>query len=257
MYQVGQDDGHLVNVNMCIYSWPGGGKTVLWGSGNEHVAILESDPEGVQAARSQGFTPHVIPVTDYDDLIAAYEYVKHDMPKEHPEVSWVTWDSLTLFQDRALIDDVLMDAAAANPKQSEDVASMREYLINMNRIGKYVRMFVDLPINFGVSCHVMPDVTPDGEIIYMPAVQGKGMPSKIAGYMNVVGYLGIKADGTRRLLTETQEHYFAKDRFHALRTGSKGYIDDPTLPKIQKLVNASRKASGSPARRSTRSKAAK
>ena len=230
-------------INMCVYSWPGAGKTVLWGSGDKTVAIMDSD-DGIDSALAQGSSALVLPVTEYDDLVNAYEWVRHDMPKERPDIKWVTWDSLTLFQNRALIDEITVEAHDQNPKQSEDVASMREYLINMNRIGKFVRMFMGLPVNFGISCHVVVDQDPEGNLLYMPAVQGKNMPSLIAGYMNVVGYLGQTPTGTRRLLTQPTGHYFAKDRFDALQTGGKGFLDNPTLPMIDRLIKGRRAKPG-------------
>lgn len=223
-------DSHL---NMIVYAHPGTGKTVFWGTGGERMLIMDSDG-GIDSARAFGSTARFAPVTDYDSLLEVYEWVKHEaIPKK--ELDFVVWDSLTLFQDRALIDDVLKDAAAKNPRQDPHVASQREYLVNMNRIGEMVRLFVDLPINFGFSAHVLPVPDPEGEIVYMPMITGKGMAAKISGYMNVVGYLAAK-DGKRRLLTQPKEHYYAKDRFNKLKTNGKGYIDDPTLPMIARLI---------------------
>lgn len=124
---------------------------------------------------------------------------------------------------------------------------MREYMINMNRISRYVRMFVDLPYNFGVSCHVMTTTESGGDgTIFMPQVQGKNMPSKIAGYMNVVGYLDkakVKDDAgkersVQRMLFQRQGRYYAKDRFNCLVP----YMDKPTLPKVDEKVSEWRKA---------------
>lgn len=237
-------------INMCVYSYPGAGKTVLWGTGDESVWIMDSD-DGIDSAIAQQSKARFTPVTDYDTLATMAEYFAHDVAREHPEVRWVVWDSLTLFQDRALIDEITVQAHDDNPKQPEDIASMREYLINMNRIGKYLRMFVGMPINFGVSCHVQVESDPEGELIYMPAVQGKNMPSKTAGWMNVVGYYGETPSGNRRLLTQRTGHYFAKDRFNALRTGGKGHLDNPTLPQIEGLIRGTRASApaASPRRR--------
>lgn len=223
----------LSTINLCLYAHPGEGKTVLAGT-SERALIMDCDSGGTLAAKQQGSTAHAVPVTDYDQLTEVYDHIRND---KHP-YKWVWWDSLTLFQERVLIDDILVDAHAENPRQSEDVASQREYLINMNRIGKFIRMFADLPINFGVTCHVMISEDPsDGSVLYMPYVQGKGMPSKVSGYMNVVGYLGLKKNSSsRRLLTQRFGKFFAKDRFNALGK----YVDDPTIPKLETLINKSR-----------------
>lgn len=242
LHQIGGDDPALKFIRMCLYAHPGEGKTAFWGTGNDSVLFLDSDPGmGTQTAYSLGSNAYVMPVIDYDDLETAYQFVKHDLRKEMPSVRWVVWDSATLFQDRALIDDVMPDAVAENPRQEEFVPSKREYLINMNRMGRYFRQFVELPINFGVSAHVMVTADPDGgSTLYMPQVQGKNMPSKLTGYMNVVGYMGkatVDDKKVQRILFRREGKFYAKDRFNALGA----HVDKPTLPKIEGLIEAARK----------------
>ena len=238
MAQLNVDDEQLHSINMCIYSHPGEGKTAFWGSGNNRVLLLDSDPGmGSQTAKALGSTCYVMPVLDYDDLHTAYEYVKNDLTRDYPGVVWVVWDSITLFQDRVLIDEIMPDAVAENPRQEEFVPSRREYLINMNKIGRYVRLFVDMPhINFGCSAHVEITQDSDGKTLYMPQVQGKNMPSKIAGYMNVVGFMD-KAETAdkkkvQRILFSRVGKFYAKDRFNAIGN----FMDKPTLPKVQELI---------------------
>lgn len=233
-------------INMLVYAYPGEGKTPLWGTGGNSMLIMDSDG-GLDSARSLGSTAQSAQVTDYRELDEIYEYVKN----EKHEFTWVVWDSLTLFQDRTLIDEIMVDAVADNPNQDVDVPAVRHYLKNMNRIGKYVRAFAALPINFGISCHVMADFDQDGNPVLQPLVQGKGMSSKVSGYMNVIGFLG-KAETpekkqVQRLLTAKVGKYFARDRFNALTP----FVDKPTIPKIEGLINAKKeevaaKASGSP-----------
>lgn len=258
MYRA-DEDSPLVpkGANVGIMAFPGVGKTVLWGTGGERTIIMNSDSAAsIVSARRSGSKAHIIPVLDYDDLATAIEWVKNEgIPKG--EVDWLVWDSLTLFQDRVLIDDVLVDAHMENPRQSEDVASQREYLINMNRIGKYVRMLMELPCNVGISFHVMTGTDPDGNNVWMPMLQGKKgeFASYICGYLNVVAYMGVTKSGGRRLITDRgyAPDYFVKDQFHALRTDGKGYLDNPTLPKIDSLIKAVQgPASAAPVRRRRR-----
>lgn len=237
MAQLNVDDQQLHSINMCLYSHPGEGKTALWGSGNNSVFLMDSDPGmGSQTAKALGSKCYVMPVIDYDDLHTAYTFVKEDLRRELPEVRWVVWDGITMFQDRALIDEIMPDAIAENPRQEEFVPSRREYLINMNKIGRYARLFVDMPyINFGCSAHVEITQDSDGKTLYMPQVQGKNMPSKIAGYMNVVGYMDkAESEGSlvQRILWLRQGKFYAKDRFGALGK----HMDKPTLPRIQEAI---------------------
>lgn len=228
-------------INMMVYGHPGEGKTPFWGTGNERLLIMDSD-HGFESAAAQGSKASVVSATNYDDVLEVYDWLRVE---GHKEYDWVVWDSLTLFQERVLIDEIMVDAVADNPNQDEFVPSMRQYLINMNKLGRYVRDFVDLPMNFGISCHVLNDRDPDGAAVYMPAIQGKGMPSRISGYMNIIGYLGHaqigEGDGKttiQRMLTQKVGKFYARDRFQACGL----YVDEPTVPKIEALVNAKKAA---------------
>lgn len=236
-------DAETSTINMLIYGHPGTGKTPLWGTGGERLLIMDSD-DGYESAIASGSKAQRAPATSYDEVEDLYEWLKHE---GHKELDWVVWDSLTLFQDRTLIDDLTSDAHAQNPNQSEWVPSKREYFVDHNRIGNLVRRFVALPINFGISCHVMIDVdASDGSTLWQPAVQGKGMSSKVSGYMNVIGLLGNAIIGkkpdtrtVKRLLTQQEGKLYARDRFGALGH----HMDDPTIPKLTAMINAKRQGS--------------
>lgn len=227
-------------IKMLAYSHPGEGKTVFWGTGGTDVLFINSDPEGTIAARAQGHNFHQVNAFDYDELQEVYDWLKGDRPNYF---RWIVWDSLTLFQDAVLIDDIMPEAVAQQPRQEEFVPSKREYLINMNKIGRFVRQFCKLPYNVGISCHVMTTTESGGDgTLFMPQVQGKNMPSKISGYMNVVGYLGksqvSKTDPTvvQRMQFLRQGRHYAKDRWSALGV----HMDRPTLPKVEALIEAKR-----------------
>lgn len=228
-------------INMGVYGWFGSGKTPMIGTG-EDTLILDADV-GVQSAQASGSKATVMPVLTYAELQQAYEYLAYGTHS----FKWVWLDSISLFMDRGLVDDILVEAAEQNPRQSKDVASQREYLVQQNRIGTHVRQFCALPINFGWTAHVMTTVEAEtGEVIYMPMIPGgKGeFSSKICGYMNVVAYLGKTSSGKPRLITGRTDHYYARDRFFALNSGGKPHIDNPTIPTIEALIEQKRKSSG-------------
>lgn len=241
----GDDDPALASLNMITYSHPGEGKSVFLGSAGEGMCILVSDPEGIVSARSMGFRPHSIQVTDYGELQEAYEWFKESAEPKRNGIRQIGWDSLTLFQDRALIDDIMQDAHDDNPKQDWDVPSRREYLQSQNRIGRYVRNFVDLPYDFIISAHVMDIKAPEGDgMLFAPLIQGGDgkFTMKICGYMNVVGYLhkGKSAADANKLVQKLQVRragrVYAKDRFDCLGD-STGMMERPTLAKVNKLVS--------------------
>jgi hypothetical protein len=236
--QPGGFDYENAPINMALYSHPGVGKTVLWGSGQQDVLIMKSDPEGTISAHAQGFKFHEVDCVNYDDLESVYDWLKGDKPQQF---KWVVWDSVTLFQESVMQTDIMAEAALLNPNQDPDVPSMREYLKNMTRIKDYIRKFSLLPYNFGASflASRTEEFGTDGTI-WMPQVQGKNMPSTISGYMNVVGYMGkAKTEDKKtvqRAMFRSADRYYAKDRWDALGAS----MDRPTLPKIEKLIESRR-----------------
>jgi hypothetical protein len=235
-----QDSVNMSSINMLVYSHPGEGKTPFWGTGGQRLLLMDSD-HGYESAAALGSQASRASVTDYEELDEIYTWLLSTNCKEF---DWVVWDSLTLFQERVLIDDIMVDAVAENPNQDEFVPSQRQYLINMNKVGRYVRNFVELPINFGISCHVDAHARdPEGNSVYMPLIQGKNMPSRISGYMNVIGFLGkaqVEEGGNKktvqRMLLKKKGKMYARDRFMAL--GS--HMDYPSIPKIEAAITAKR-----------------
>jgi hypothetical protein len=237
-----QDDSQsLKTANVLFYGYPGCGKTPLIGTG-ANTLIMDCDGGGSLSARATGSKADKWDVSSYGDLTECYEYLRD---AKHT-YRWVWWDSLTLFQERTMIDELVLDAHMRNPqKQDRWVPSQREYFVDHNRIMEFVRRFVELPINFGITAHVGTEdqVDDEGEerTMYMPQVQGKGMSSKVTGYMNVVGLVrrrAVKVKGktepvTRQeVLFQTSGDWFARDRFGKLPS----IMANPTIPKIEEIL---------------------
>jgi hypothetical protein len=239
--QLNTAESQLKTINWLNFSHPGVGKTVLAGTGGPTTLIMDSD-HGAESAEAQGSKAHRKSVITYDEVEEVYQHLKTTLAKGTCEYKLVWWDGLTLFQNRVLIDEIMRDVVAQNPRQEEFVPSMREYLINMNTLARYVRQFCELDINFGMSAHVISDTDPDGKIVYVPAIQGKDMPALIAGYANVVSYMSLvddpnnKGKKIRRCLFVQEGKYTAKDRFHALGH----HVDNPTVPTIIGKIDKAR-----------------
>jgi hypothetical protein len=108
-------------------------------------------------------------------------------------------------------------------------------------------------VNLGITAHSFywsPDdgVTPPG---IWPWVQGKMMPQKICGMMNIVGYGEIatrehrgRSRRVRVLHTNLTEHYYAKCQIK-LPDGSpvfgSGDIVNPTLPSMMAEIQKGRR----------------
>lgn len=222
-----------------IYADPGVGKTCLAASGPDSL-LIHPPTDNIGSALRLGHTFDEEVVTDWGEMNDIYEFLRH----EKHDYQWVWWDSVSLGQD-SLLHSIMEDVVAEKPHRVIEIPDVREYMINMKRIQTWVREMIALPINFGITAHPYRFEVPDREsndrddteIIYMPWVQGKMMPEKLCGYMNIVGYLEAREDkegNERRILwTSRDRRFYAKDQFGAFN----GKVIDPTVPKLEKLVS--------------------
>jgi hypothetical protein len=238
-----------------IHGDPSAGKTSFIGTGGRSYKILIIRPplDQVQPIRGSGCEEWV--VQNWTDAWEALEYCRHD----GADWDWVWLDSISLWQDVGL-DDIWEQTLDRNPKRREYGRDKLEYGINMERIGEWVRYMVGPDMfNFGITAHSedLPDPMSDnGGIKRLPWIQGKGMISKVCGYMNVVGYLevaererGGKQITQRILRTQKTEYVYAKNQYNAFPPN--GNIVDPTMEKFMAGIEEARQAAA-PQRREGR-----
>lgn len=247
-------------IKMLVYAEPGGGKSVLAGSSSEvgNTLILNADdPDGPESMRAMGYDPDIWEIKNYKDLDDALAYLRGG----DRGYDWVWLDSITMFQDKGL-DDILTKVVAAKPHRSVYKPDKPEYGENQQHITRWIRHMKPLPFNFGVTAHVMMMGTDDDgeDTMYLPAIQGtRGqLSSKICGNFSIVGRLHVvrvkgadkKITKSRRLTTEFDGKYYAKDRFNATLP----YLSQPTIAKLVAAVNSNSKKSTTTKKTTTRRK---
>jgi hypothetical protein len=236
-----------------LFGFSGIGKTRLIGEYDDTL-IIRPPIEHTDSVRTRTFKEWV--VRSWSEMDEVLEYLQHK-GKDH---SFVWLDSISAFQDTGL-DDIWADVIAAKPHRKQYGVDKGEYGVNMTRLGQWVRAVVGLDaFNFGWTAHpflgnILNDEGSHDEIL-LPWVQGKNMPLKMCGYMNMVAYYQIKKQkekSVRVLRTNLTEHYFAKDQFDAFPNGR---MVNPTMPKIMAAIEAARPKPAAkkrtPARRRTR-----
>lgn len=226
----------------CIYSPPGKGKTRFVGSG-ENVLIIRPPTDHTDSIRGgAGRNVREVVVHGWDDMDAVYRHLED----EGEQYDVVAFDSISLFQDTGL-DDLWSQVLAEKPQRKRYGLDKAEYGINMHRLGLWVRGVIGLDkFNFVVTAHAFWGTNLDDEDLLMPWVQGRNMPEKICGMVNMVGYMEVrklKLDGedkpkTRRVINfSSSERFYAKDQFDAF---PKGRLVDPTMENFTAAIDAAR-----------------
>jgi hypothetical protein len=227
------DTSDLRFVRMMVYGEPGVGKSRFAGTGGPKTLILANRADETISAAVSGSQADQWVINDYDDLSAAYDWIRFENTGDNAyKFVWI--DNLTLFQEQGM-DQIMDDVVAARSHRSIYKPDKPEFGESQNRLGRTLREFTLLPIHLGLACHMDKYEDVDGNEVFMPMLQGgQGrFSSKICGYMNVVGYMEVLRDGTRRMHFEKTKSHHAKDRYDAT---PKGRMDDPTIPKYMGLV---------------------
>lgn len=225
------DDGYI---RIMLYGDPGCGKTRV-ACTSPRGLILNADPTGTISGALAGSTCDRKDVYNHDDLLDIYEWLKHGGTDDY---DWVWLDSITLFQERGL-DQIMTDLIASGKDHRKIyLPDKGEFGQNMNRIKLWCRYMTALPINFGITAHVLREEQEDSTILMKPSVQGKGMSDTICGYMGIVAHMYAvrKEQNTVRTIQAFKDSKrVAKDRFDALPGGK---LVGPTIPKLEELIKA-------------------
>lgn len=230
-------------IRFLLYGEPGCGKSVLAGT-SPKALILCNDPDEVSSPALHGSTADRWHVPDYLELTEAIEYLRHGGTNDY---DWVWFDNATLFQEQGM-DQIMVDLVAAKSHRNQFIPDKPEYLENQNRLGTAIRVLKGLPINLGITAHVMRTEDEDGKVVYQPLFQGGqgAFSQKICGYMGVVAYMSartVKDEKTKKvsvertLLTEKRSKYYAKDRYSSSPTGR---FVNPTIPEIVSAIHGKR-----------------
>lgn len=220
-------------MSFLIFGEPGAGKTVFAGT-SPNALILRPPMDGTESLKKFGLKAEEKEITTWEEMWEVPELVRSG---KH-SYEWVWLDSITLFQEVGLDDimDTLVrpESEGGGGKLHRNVfqPGVENYGENMNRVSKWVRVMRSLPINFGITAHVMRVEDLDGEARYMPSVQGKNMAEKISGYMGLVASLrvmDVEGDEERVLVMRNDGKWYGKDRYNLTE---EGFVVDPKVPEL-------------------------
>lgn len=224
------------SMNWLIYGNSGVGKTVMGGS-PDGCLILATEAGTISAKRT-GSTAEVWPIEKWEDLLEALSWLKRGGWRQY---RWVTIDSITEMQDLAK-RWILETQNGINPDRDIDIPQLQDHQKWQNMMKRLVKDFCKLKCNVLFTALPMNVETQEGDEMVMPMLEGgKGKISQyMCGCMSAVACLRqakVKRDGkvveVRRLHLDYKAPYFAKNRY-----GLPSYLDDTSMPEIEKLVAA-------------------
>jgi hypothetical protein len=226
--------------NLLVYGIPGAGKTPLIGTG-DNTLIIRPPTDHTSSISPGGRRIEEWVVKTWAEMDEVGVYLRNDALPEDWE--WVWFDGVSQFQDHGL-DDIWATVLEEKPSRGRYGLDKPEYGVNMFRLSSWIRHLVSMEkYNIGVTAH--PTETPDevGEMLFRPYIQGKGMSSKVCGYMNTIAYLRkeVRSNGkiVRVLYTEGLDEYLVRDQFQALPNGR---MVNPTMPKLIAALDTAKAA---------------
>lgn len=236
-----------------IHADIGTGKTSFLGTGGRDFRILIMRPPTDHADPIRGSGCHEMVVRNWEDTFEGLDYIMHNAE------DWdiFAMDSISLLQDIGL-DDVyegILDRAgphgsAARNNRQQFGPDRGEYRVNMWRVGQWVRHAVAAEsFHLFVMAHSFW-YTPEGaDAAYLaPWIQGKAMPEKICGMMNMVGHMTVREREVRGTTRESRviqwnksASIYAKNQFKSPPDYNKPIFPDGrtvnlTLPELMEAV---------------------
>lgn len=249
-----------------VHGDPGIGKSRLVGTTPGKVLVIRPPQEHFDSwlpadkKRAAAGEIEQAVINDWDEMDLILQYCR----EEGGKYDWIWLDNASILFD-VLLDDIMDDVVKAKPHRKGGPIDQGEYGINMTRYARWLRHMVGPDLfNFGFTAHSeqvdSPDKDAEGQPIekLMPWIQGRQMPNRFCGYMNIVAcYQKAKIggkEGRRVLRTETSPTWYAKDQFDAFG----GRVVDPDMPKLLDLIEKSPgRASGTTTTKRTPARKAK
>jgi phage nucleotide-binding protein len=227
------------SINILVYGDSGIGKTVLGGTAPNALMLgLES---GLISAKRRGSKADAWPIHGWEDMQQAYLWLRDNSDHGY---AWIVIDSITDMQEKLL--RWILDKAVSDSKgtRDPDIPAIQDHQKWQNTLNRFVNQFNNLPVNVLWTALEMKRENEEAEDIVLPLITGKDYQicQMICGKMHVVGRISKRATGKgddrktqRRIQFEYIPPYFAKDRFDCLPR----YMPEPTIPKIENLINES------------------
>jgi phage nucleotide-binding protein len=229
-------------INMMIVAAPGFGKTVFAGSAGRAL-FLTTDPEGTISAKAQGSSADEWEIKHWDDLNAAYIWLKQGGCDEY---DWILIDNATQAQSLGL-QATMEIARKAKPGLDEFIPTQQDYQRSQIMFDRMVKQFNDLPVNVLWTAHQTTEEDAEGVSYFSAAIHGQkgALAQTILGYMNIVGFGQVVEKDNKEVRRVWFTHYGSyrgKDRYNCLGK----YKDNLTIPQLESLVSAAKKRNSAP-----------
>lgn len=224
--------------NILIYAKPGDGKTYLAATALDvpslgNVLFLDVD-NGLLSIAERGDKVKHVPITSSADFEAAV--LELASPKGIAEYQTVVVDSVSELAAIALQEVMKAAVDKGGRRDNVDQSELLDFKISGQKLLRLLGLAKKLPQTVIFTAKEQRVVPQDAN--GLPIAGGKpteifpSMPKKVrtelAGFVDLVGFLNVEADGSRKLYTQAKGPVLAKNRI----AGMPAEITNPTMKDL-------------------------
>jgi len=225
-------------VNICVFGYPGSGKTTFAASAQDSelgADVLIADADGTAArSLSDRRDIQVAPIKDYDGLIKLSEYLRN---KSHP-FKTISFDTLTAIQEMAL-----RKVMKASP--TPDTPSQPEYGKANQLVSEFISTWCaqarQKGINVIFAVHAKEETNADTNITSLRMALTPGLLTATYQRVDSIGFLEnkrVQGKVERRLLLHSTNKIVAKH--HQPQTGPGRINTELVNPTMDMLLQAAK-----------------
>lgn len=200
---------------LCVYGTDGIGKSTM--ASTAPKPIFFDAENGTKAFGIRGIYVPVVNVKTFAEVREAWTTIKDDSNYET-----IVIDPVDAFM-KLLIEEVSRGGSMSLPKWGEAKSTFYKFIHNVKNSGKHI-IFV---------AHDAPE-TNDNKIFHSPKLS-VNLAGELTAACDIVGYLSIQKDGTRRMFTQPSEDFKAKDRYDVF---TNGIIEDLNVTTMIETIHA-------------------
>lgn len=195
------------SVKVLVYGEPGVGKTTFAASAPSPL-FIDAD-RGVLSliGRDGSASIKVLVPSSFDELL---DLVFELRAGKLPEVKTLVLDTITELQNRTMDENLKIAVEESKGRRNPYLPQLQDYGLNGQMLRRITIALSELDRHLIILAHEKEDKD-DDRLFVRPAVTPK-LAETLVGMMDVIGYMTLEADGSRKLQVQPTRRVWAKSR---------------------------------------------